>query len=677
MCAAAQDDDRQRLLDLQEQIAEHDRRYYEKAEPEITDIEYDRLKRELEELEADNPDLAREDSPTRLVGDDRTEGFVTVAHRQRMYSLDNTYSKEELLAFGQRLAKDFGDDQLAFTVEPKIDGLAVSLTYENGRFTRAVTRGNGVEGDDITRNVRTIKALPTTLPGDDPPALIEIRGEIYITTDEFNRINRQRQENDEPLYANPRNLAAGTVKQLDPEVVASRQLSIVLYGMGYCTPRTFKAQSELQQALRAWKLPVVEKWWPARGIDEVWSCIEELDTLRGGFAYATDGAVVKLDRFSQQEELGATAKAPRWAIAYKFAAEQAETKLKDITVQVGRTGALTPVAELEAVFLAGSTIQRATLHNEDEIARKDIRVGDFVIVEKAGEVIPAVVKVNKKRRPNDTETFTFPDHCPACGTKAERLPGEAVRRCPNPDCPPQVRRRIEHWASRGALDIDGLGPKIVARLIDAGYVRNAADLYELTYAQINALEGFEERSTTNLLNAIEASKEAALGRVIHGLGIPHVGAKLASDLAAALGSMNQLRTASDEELNAIDGVGEKVASAIRQFFAQESSCALVDRLAKAGVRMENADTGASDVAQTLEGKTFVLTGSLPNLTRDEAASFITARGGRVTSSVSKKTSYVVAGEDPGSKYDKAQQLGITILDEAKLKELGSKGVDGD
>lgn len=660
-----------RIQDLRSEIARHDELYFRRGAPEISDFEYDALKQELLDFEAKFPQFAAADSPSILVGDDRLDEFSSYRHRQPMSSLDNTYSQEELRAFYQRQVKAFGKDDLAYVVEPKIDGVAVSLTFEDGKFVRAVTRGNGIEGDDITQNVRTIRSLPHRLSGGRVPAIIEIRGEIYLTTEEFERINREREEEGFALYANPRNLAAGTVKLLDPREVAKRNLEIVLYGRGYCEPMVFRFQHEVHEAIAEWKLPTVDKFWVKHGFDEVWQSVEELDSLRHSFGYETDGAVIKLDSIAQQEEAGSTSKAPRWAIAYKFAPERAESLVRGISVQVGRTGALTPVAELEPVLLAGTTVSRATLHNADEIARKDVRVGDCVLVEKAGEIIPAVVEVVKEKRPAGAEPFRFPEKCPVCETETVRLPGEAATRCPNLSCPAQVRRRIQFFASRQCMDIEGLGEAVVDQLVDRELIRSIPDLYELKPEDLLPLEKFAERSSEKLVQAIEASKERELWRLIHGLGIQHIGATAAKDLAHATGDLERLASATEEELMAIDGIGEITARSVRAYFQAPENAEMVRRLKEAGLMMreERGETGATP----LQGKTFVLTGRLPTLTRDEAAAKIEAAGGRVASSVSKKTDYVLAGEEAGSKLEKARRLGVAVIGEEDLEGLLKEG----
>jgi DNA ligase (NAD+) len=671
-----------RIAALRSEVAAHDERYYRSARPEISDQEYDRLKRELADLETGFPEAARSagaQTPTGRVGDDRAEGFRTVRHRQPMQSLDNTYSEAELREFHARLSRLLGRDDLSYVVEPKIDGLAVSLTYEKGRLARAVTRGNGVEGDDVTANALTIRALPRELKrtAQAPvPDLIEIRGEIYMTLEEFRRINAAREDAGEERYANPRNLAAGTIKLLDPREVAERSLELVLYGIGACEPAQAggDTQSGYHARLRAWGLPTVEKYWTGRGIDEAWAAIGELDRLRYGFAYATDGAVVKLDSLALQREAGSTSKSPRWAMAYKFAAERAETRLLSITVQVGRTGALTPVAELEPVLLAGTTVSRATLHNRDEIARKDIRVGDYVFVEKAGEVIPAVVAVNPARRTPECAAFVFPTRCPSCGSAVVQAAGEVALRCPNYDCPVQVRRRVRHFASKACVDIDGLGEAMVDVVVDKGWVRDVADIYRLKRDDLLTLGKSVDKSTDNLLAAIEASKRAELWRFIHGLGIPHVGAAAAKDLASRFGSLEALSQSKHEDFigdgkeSRIAGIGETMAEAIIEHFNQPRNRTLVRDLVRAGIS-PRAPEAAAPGSGLLAGKSFVLTGTLPTMTRDEASAMIEAAGGRISSGVSKKTSFVVAGSDAGSKLEKATTLGVAVIGEAELLRM--------
>ncbi len=662
--------DLKRIEQLRAEVRRHDELYYRQAEPEISDFDYDALKRELADLESANPELPLDASPTTTVGDDRVEGFVSYRHLLPMQSLDNTYSEDEFVEFVGRVEKGLEIEKPHFTVEPKIDGVAVSLTYENGDLVRAVTRGNGIEGDDVTANVRFIESLPERLAGTVIPDLIEIRGEIFMQVEEFERLNAERREAGLELFKNPRNLAAGTVKMLDRAEVAKRKLDIVLYGLGECRPAVVSSQCEYRKQLEEWGLPIVERFWEVQGAEAAWKAVEELDAIRADFAFPTDGAVVKLDSFRQQDSLGATSKAPRWAIAVKFAAEQAETILDRITIQVGRTGSLTPVAELQPVQLAGTTVSRATLHNQEEMARKDVRVGDTVIVEKAGEIIPAVVRVVLEKRPANSVPFVFPSECPACGTAVSKIEGEVAVKCLNIECPDQIRGRLEHYASRQCLDIEGLGEAVVDQLVSKGAVSNISDIYRLDYEQVVGLEKFAEKSARNLLAAIEASKGVELWRLLHGLGIPQVGASAAKDLAKAFGSVKELTAASLERLVEVDGIGEKTARGIMAYFADEKNAAVVAALFEAGMNPE-APEMLSEEDAIFAGKTFVITGTLPTLKRNEAKALVESKGGKVAGSVSKKTDYLVAGEAAGSKLTKAESLGVEIIDEARLLELCS------
>ena len=654
------------IVKLRAEIAKHDRLYYKDATPSIDDQAYDRLKAELAELELASPEFDFSDSPTQSVGDDRLEAFVSYTHRVPMLSLDNTYSMEELIEFGRRLEKRFPDQTLNYLVEPKIDGVAVSLTYEQGQFVRAVSRGNGAEGDDITSNVRPIAGLPTTI--ENAPDILEVRGEIYMRHEEFERINTIRKAEGQQLYANPRNLAAGTIKLLDPAEASARKLDMVLYGVGACEPaRYFSHQSEIQEKLKGWGFSVLEKIWLSDGIEQAWTSIEELDTLRQDFSYPTDGAVVKLDDFRLQDEAGFTSKAPRWAIAYKFEAERAETFLKEISLQIGRTGAVTPVAILEPVQLAGTTVSRATLHNEDEIRRKDIRPGDTVLVQKAGEIIPQVLGVIKSKRPADSQPFDFGAHLASLGIVAERDPTEAVWRITSKDDPIRQQRALQHFASRACMDIENLGTAVVEQLVSRGLAKNQADLYTLNTEQLLGLEKFAEKSATNLIAALKTSKTRALWQLIHGLGIPHVGKQSAKDLEAHFKSLDAIASATEEQLEKVDGVGSIMAQSLHAWFTEPDHVTLIDRLRDYGLNFQSDRIETGDSA--LAGKIFVLTGSLPNLTRSEASEMIEKVGGRASSSVSKKTDYVIAGEASGSKYAKAVKLEIQILDESAFQAL--------
>ncbi|MGB1127545.1 MAG: NAD-dependent DNA ligase LigA [Opitutales bacterium] len=650
---------------LRAEIIRHDALYYRDAQPEIDDQAYDRLKARLSELEAANGEFDFAASPTRTVGDDRLEAFESYTHRKPMLSLDNTYSAQELTDFGKRLEKRFPDRKLRYLVEPKIDGVAVSLSYEKGSFIRAVSRGNGTEGDDITRNVRHIEGLPEHI--ENAPDLLELRGEIYMLHEEFERINAAREASGDTLYANPRNLAAGTIKLLDPTEARARRLDIVLYGIGACEPENyFSQQAEIQSQLANWGFPVLEKYWLVESIESAWASIEELDTLRQAFAYPTDGAVVKLDDFKLQQEAGFTSKAPRWAIAYKFEAERVETRLKEISLQVGRTGAVTPVAILEPVQLAGTTVSRATLHNEDEIRRKDIRPGDTVLVQKAGEIIPQVLRVNLEKRPADSEPFDFGKHLQDLGIDAERDPGEAVWRLVSQNDPIRQQRALQHFAGRACMDIENLGSAIIEQLVNRDLVKTPADLYTLKKSDLLDLEKFADKSAQNLIQALDASKGRELWQLIHGLGIPHVGKQSAKDLEAHFGHLEAIASAKEEALEAVDGVGSIMAQSIHAWFEDPENRELIERLRRLGLNFESLRQSAGG---PLDGKSIVLTGTLPKLSRSEATARIEKAGGRTSSSVSKKTDYLLAGEASGSKLAKAKQLGVPIIDEAELLRL--------
>jgi DNA ligase (NAD+) len=674
---------------LSNEIRQHDHAYYVLAQPSISDQDYDRLYRELIDLETRFPELVTPDSPTQRVGGQPLREFKAVRHLQPMTSLDNTYSQQELREFVQRVQRLLPQEKLDWIVEPKIDGVAINLRYEKGVLTCGATRGDGTTGDDITNNLRTIRSLPARLEERSSksgtsaseaapfPALVEVRGEVYLTKAGFEKLNAERRAAGDEVFANPRNAAAGSLKQLDPRNVARRPLDIVLYGLGQIDVAAHppETQAEMLAWIRSLGFRTPERTWHCRSADELMAAINELDQIRRQFPYETDGAVVKLNSFAQREKAGFTAKAPRWAIAYKYAAEQAETLLKDITIQVGRTGQLTPVAELEPVFLAGSTISRATLHNEDYIRQLDIRVGDRVIIEKAGEVIPAVVEVVTDRRTGKEKNFRFPTTCPECGSKVSRAAGleegdEGVAwRCVNPDCPAQVRGRIEHWCARGAMDIEGGGEVLVRQLVGAGLVQDVADLYSLKLHEVAALDRMGEKSAQNFLDGVAASKSRDLWRVLFGLGILHVGAGVAKALGRSFPSLDHVISAGVDQLTHCEDIGEVIAHSVVQWFGDSRNRKLVERLRKAELNFQSELYQPERKAGPLSGKTLVLTGTLPNLKREEATAKVEAAGGKVSGSVSKKTDYVVAGEDAGSKLDKAQKLGIKILTEAELLEL--------
>lgn len=668
-----------RHAELVEQIRFHDHAYYVLAQPTITDQEYDRLYHELLDLEARYPELSTPDSPTQRVGGQPLKEFKPVQHLVPMTSLDNTYSQEDLREFVARVQRLLPQEKLDWVVEPKIDGVAVNLRYEKGLLTIGATRGDGATGDDITANLKTIRSIPSKLHSQSGavPALLEVRGEVYLTKTGFEKLNHERKAAGEETFANPRNAAAGSLKQLDPKIVARRPLDIVLYGLGKVegaahAPRT---QAELLTFIKALGFKTPGKNWHCGSADELVAAIDDLDKLRKQFPYETDGAVVKLNSFAQRERVGFTSKAPRWAIAYKYAAEQAETKLKAISVQVGRTGALTPVAELEPVFLAGSTISRATLHNEDYIRQKDIRVGDTVTIEKAGEVIPAVVDVVLTRRIGQEVPFRFPTTCPECGSKVARSAGAdeeeqgVVWRCVNPDCPAQIRGRIEHWCSRGAMDIEGGGEVLVRQLVSSGLVRDVADLYSLKVHEVAGLERMGEKSAQNFVDGINQSTSRDLWRVLYGLGILHVGAGVAKALGRCFPALDEMFAASLDQLTQCEDVGKVIAESVVQWHGDPRNRKLLARLRQAGVNFNSALYKPQAAAGPLAGKTLVLTGTLPHLSREEAAGKIEAAGGKVSGSVSKKTDYVVAGEEAGSKLDKAQKLGVKVIDEAELLKL--------
>lgn len=656
-----------RLPQLRQEIEEHNRLYYQKAEPKITDQEFDALLRELVELENQHPELATEDSPTRHVGGQPLEQFLPAPHLVRMQSLDNTYSESELTDFVNRVAKLLPGEEFALTVEPKVDGVAISLLYENGRLVRAATRGDGVTGDDVTENIKTISSIPDPAPG-LPSGRIEIRGEIYLPKARFAEINEERDEAGLPAFANPRNAAAGSLKQLDSKIVASRGLQGLFYGFGAFPGDEVKTGSAFIQQLSDAGFPVPDTFWKATNIAEALSAIHALGEVRHDFAYETDGAVLKVDSLAQRDQLGSTSKAPRWAIAYKYQPEREATRLLDITIQVGRTGVLTPVAELEPVVVSGSRVSRATLHNEEEVHRKDIRIGDRVMIEKAGEVIPAVVAVLTKERTGEERPFVMVTHCPSCGGSVAKEEDQVAHRCTNPSCPAQLLRRLEHFASRGAMDIEGLGESMVAQLVTSGLVQDIPGIYRLTPPALLTLERVGEKSAANLVAAIDGSKQRTLWRLLFGLGILHVGAVAARKLAAHFGSLDRLAAATEEELQTVDDVGEIMAKSIRKWFANPKVIELLALLREAGLNTTETESATSSEEGPLKGTTWVITGTL-SITREEAATLIRQAGGIITSSVSKKTTYLLAGEAAGSKLDKATSLGVQIIDEAALQTL--------
>jgi DNA ligase (NAD+) len=662
-----------RHRELVSMIRRHDHAYYVQAKPAISDHEYDRLYKELVDLERRYPSYITPDSPTQRVGGLPLEGFETVAHTVPMMSLDNTYSQDELIGFINRVQKLLPEEKLGWTVEPKVDGVAVSLRYEEGKLVCGATRGDGASGDDITSNLRTLRSIPFQLDSSKAsiPRVIEVRGEVFMPRAGFLRLNKRRLEQGEEAFANPRNATAGSLKMLDPKIVAQRPLDIVIYGVGQVETDGVgfpDSQIKLLTYFQDIGLPAPAKVWTCHNAESLRGVLNELDELRHDLDYETDGAVIKLDDISLRDRIGSTAKAPRWAIAYKFAAEQAETKLKTIFIQVGRTGALTPVAELEPVLVSGSTVSRATLHNADEIQRKDIREGDSVVIEKAGEIIPAVVRVILEKRLPDSVPYAFPTACPECGSNAMKQESSgvmgAVWRCPNPECPAQIRGRLEHWCSRKAMNVEGGGAALIEQLVVRNLVKDVADLYHLSHAQVVSLERMADKSANNFLEGIQESKSRELWRVLFGLGILHVGAGVAKKLARHFETIRDLMQSSVEELIALDEIGEIIADSLVHWFAQESNQKLIHRLETAGLAMKSSLFTEAANQHSLSGSSWVLTGTLPNLTRQEATEKIEAVGGKVSGSVSKKTSFVLAGESAGSKLQKAQKLGIQIVDEA-------------
>ncbi|HZF01224.1 MAG TPA: NAD-dependent DNA ligase LigA [Methylomirabilota bacterium] len=748
---------KKRHAQLAEEIREHDRAYYVEAQPKISDRDYDRLYHELLDLEKNFPELATPDSPGYRVGGEPLKAFKPVRHLLPMLSLDNTYSQDEVRDFVKRLEKLLPGEKLDWAVEPKVDGVAVSLRYENGKLTIGATRGDGTTGDDITTNLKTIRSVPLhlsnvaafgrapqisrqkdggVLPNATTPSILEVRGEVFMPVAGFEKLNAERKAAGEELYINPRNTAAGSLKQLDPKLVAQRPLDIVVYNLGKIEGASAhpKTHTEVLEWLKSLGFKTPEKIWHCHSADELISAINELDKIRKNFPYETDGAVIKLNSFAQRERAGFTAKAPRWAIAYKYAAEQAETKLNGITIQVGRTGALTPVAELEPVFLAGSTISRATLHNEDEIKRKDIRIGDTVTIEKAGEVIPAVISVVESKRPRDAKPFDFEKYlngkCPVCGGRIARDPKYVVWRCENLQCPAQATRRLEFFTARGALDIESVGGIVADKLVERNLVREPLDLFELKLEPLATLNlgteesprTYGEKNATKAIATIERAKTFPLSRWIFALAIPDVGKTTAQDLAKFHETIENVAKSSlladileyhekiselpglrrenperreklkkeiaeiaerliashfaapskskaEKELGIVTKVGPVVAKSILDFFAAQNGKQILRRMKELGIKPENEKMNSARPEGPFAGKTFVLTGTLPTLTREEAAAKIESLGGKVSSSVSGNTDFVLAGEDAGSKLDKAQKLGVKIIDEKEFLQM--------
>jgi len=707
-----------RIGQLRNEIRKHDRLYYEEAAPVISDRDYDRLYKELVDLESQFPDLVTPDSPTQRVGGKPLKAFEQVSHLVPMLSLDNTYSEEEVKNFYDRIQRLLPDEKIPVVIEPKVDGVAVSLIYENSRLRQAATRGDGGVGDNITQNIRTIRSVPERLR-DGAPKLLEVRGEVYMDRKGFEKLNDDSKKQSLPLFTNPRNAAAGSLKQLDPAIVAKRPLGIVLYGTGATEELDIEVHSEVFPLLKKLGLPTTEWWRVAESLEKILDAIHELDGIRHKFAYQTDGAVVKVNSFAQRERLGFTAKSPRWAIAYKYAAERVQTRLKDIIIQVGRTGILTPVAVLEPVLVSGSTVGRATLHNEDEIKRKDIRIGDTVVIEKAGEVIPAVVEVVKSKRPRSAKRFHFSKHihgkCPVCGGPIRRDPDFVAWRCENLRCPAQTTRRVEFFAARGALDIESVGGIVADKLVERGLVQEPLDLFGLKIEQLAKLNlgteeaprVFGEKNATKAIHAIERARTLPVARWLFALAIPEVGKTTATQLARFHDTIEDVadspllrdildyhekrdqkepdkeiaerlikagfakRSKSKAEKDGIvTEVGPVIAESVLDFFASSAGKKILRRMKELGIEPKSEKVSAKKAAELpLSGKTFVLTGTLPSMTREEATEKIEALGAHVTGSVSKKTDYVLAGAEPGSKFDKAKNLGVKIIDEAAFRKM--------
>lgn len=674
--------ERDRAEELRAQINHANYLYHALDQPEISDAAYDALLRELRQLEETYPELVTADSPTQRVGSDVTTTFAPLRHRVPMLSLDNAFSTDDLRAWEDKIRRALGapaDATYEYVCELKIDGLSVSLTYENGRFVQGGTRGNGEVGEEITPNLRTIAALPMQLRQSPPPALIEIRGEVFLSHREFRRINEEIEEKTEEkgggrTFANPRNAAAGSLRQKDPSITASRKLDIFLYAVGACEGWTFDSQFDLLQTYRNWGLRTNPNVRVCNGLDEVIAFCDEWASKKEELPYDIDGVVIKVNSFALQRELGQVSRSPRWAIAYKYPALQVRTKVEAIEVQVGRTGAITPVAHLTPVAVAGVIVARATLHNEDEIRRKDVRIGDTVMVQRAGEVIPEIVEVVVSARTGEEVEFVMPTHCPSCGTPVEKPEGEAVTRCPNPACPAKVQQRLQHFVSRGAMDIEGLGERHLQQLTQAGLVADPADLYTVTKEQLLPLERMGDKLATKILANIEGSKTRPLANLIFALGIRHIGEHASEVLAAHFGTLDKLMAASVDELANVFEIGRTTAESIAEFFNDPDNQATIAKLLLAGV-MPQADANAPQ-SEELKGKTFVFTGTLTRLKREEAEAMVKQRGGRASGSVSKQTSYVVAGESAGSKLTKAQELGVPVLTEDEFIEMLDALSDG-
>ena len=661
---------RTKIDNLRSELNDHNYRYYVLDDPVISDAEYDRLLRELQSLEDTHPELITDDSPTQRVGALPLEGFGNIEHRIPMQSLANAMDSDELLAFHDRLIRRLGKEQaIEYIAEPKLDGLAVELVYENGQFVNGSTRGDGTTGEDITQNLKTIRAIPLALRVEtqSAPALLEVRGEVFISKDDFKKLNKQQEENDKPVFANPRNAAAGSLRQLDSGITATRPLSIFCYQAGVVEGTTFETHSEFLAALQNWGFPVNPEIKILNGIEEAITFHSNLKSHRNSLPYEIDGSVIKVNNYALREELGVRSRSPRWAIAGKFKAQQETTVIEDIVFSVGRTGAVTPVAKLQPVKVGGVVVSNVTLHNQDEIDRKDIRVGDTVLIQRAGDVIPQVVKVIKEKRPSNTSPFKMTNTCPECDHDVYRPEDEVVARCQNLSCPAQVKRRIEHFVSKNAMDIDGVGEKLIDQLVEKNLVKSVDDLYHLTLDQLSELERMAEKSAKNTISAIDNSKSTTFHRFVHALGIRNVGEHVAKVLEKSFtGNIEIFMKTNAEVLEDIDEVGPIVAETIVKFWADETNVNIVNNCFKLGISLESVK---NETEQIFMGKTFIFTGSLESITRKEGKEIVEARGGRAAGSVSAKTDYIVAGENAGSKLKKAEKLGIPVLTESEFMDL--------
>ena len=659
-----------KIQELIEKISTFDYQYYVLDNPSISDFEYDKIFRSLVDLENENPELIRPDSPSQRVGGKALDAFESVIHRQAMLSLNNAFDEDELIAFDKRIKDDIGIDEVEYAVEPKFDGLAITLTYENGIFVQGATRGDGYTGENVTHNLKTIRSIPTKLNYIHPPKLLEVRGEVLMLKKDFELLNQKQESLGEKQFANPRNAAAGSLRQLDPRITATRPLTFFSYGLGVCEPNlNLKTHTQTIQLLKQFNLPISDLSTSVKGVKGLQSFYDKVSKLRDALAYDIDGVVYKVNSFNYQNELGFVSRAPRWAIAHKFPAEEALTEILDINVQVGRTGAITPVARLKPVFVGGVTVTNATLHNEDEMTRKDVHIGDIVSVRRAGDVIPEIVRVLINKRPKTIKKFRMPTECPECGSALVRINDEAIIRCSGGlVCPAQQKQSIIHFASRKAMDIEGLGDKSVEQLVTVGLIHELPDIFKLKLEQLINLDRMAEKSSRNLLDAIEKSKSTSLPRFIYALGIRNVGESTAKDLAGFYGDLDEIMKQTEESLQIVPDIGPTVAKSISDFFRQTKSREVINSLIGLGVHWPKYDIKKSS-SGIFATKTFVLTGTLPSMSREEAKSIIEMNGGKVVGSVSKKTDYVVAGSDAGSKLTTAQELGLKIISQQELLKL--------